>query len=414
MRLFHKFDSSNLGWTFVVILFFLGFCLRLVVFIEPHREGDELIYRALVNQLNNNNGYTLQGTTLLEDGIIDRNEYDHPLFFHPPGGIGLFWLFYRVLGYWGYPLVQVFCYVLFFWSMILLASLIGLSSSSVGLALVGGLSAFTPIMAHVTTNYWLDGPLLGFSTLAAVVFIWAVVRNSYLTACVAGVILGYASLIKITAFLIIPGITILSWIFLKPPKWGLFIRFCICLLLPAIIVQIPWEIWQWIKLGTPFPGWSGKPSETLIASNRYVHYLTVIRSPWTYLSLTPRIVWTFIPCILLYISLWNDKTIRWYGLSFFTWIFIVLSFHIALGFLGYSKVIRYVILITPASTMLFSLLMAKAIPNLRLSKPFSAINLLSVIIVGISGIAFFMEIAAGIKSSFSYNADLIIPMFGNF
>lgn len=412
MLLLQKNGSLGLTRNFLVILFLLGLCLRFVVFIGPHRERDELIYINLVEQLDSGNHYSLQGSHLIEQGIIDRNQYNKQIFFHPPGGIVLFWLFYRMLGHWGYPLVQVFSYVLFFWSMVLLASLLDLSSSDTMLFIVAGLSAFSPIMAHVSTHYWLDGPLLGFATLAAAVFIWAVVRESLLWACIAGVLLGYATLIKVTAFLVIPGVAVLAWSLLKPPKRGSFFRLLACLLVPAIVVQLPWEIWQWIKLGTPFPGWAGKPSDSLVESNSYIHYVTVTRSPWIYLSLLPRILCTLVPSILLYVLILDTKTVRWFGLSFITWIFIVLSFHITLGFVGYSKLMRYVILITPASTLLFSSVMAEAIRTLRLCKTVSYRKMLTAVLITISVLSFFMEIAAGVKSSILYNSALMYPLFG--
>jgi hypothetical protein len=55
--------------------------------------------------------------------------------------------------------------------------------------------------------------------------------------------------------------------------------------------------------------------------------------------------------------------------------------------------------------------MAEAIRGLRLSGAISARNKLFAIIVAISGLAFFMEIAAGGNSIF-YNKDLIFPILG--
>jgi len=98
--------------------------------------------------------------------LIDRAGYDHPLFFHPPGGIALDWIFYKTLGDWGFAYAQLFSYAVFFGSMMLLAFVLGLGSSTLGLTLVAGLSAFDPMVAHVATRFWLDGPLVAFTTLA--------------------------------------------------------------------------------------------------------------------------------------------------------------------------------------------------------------------------------------------------------
>jgi len=77
-------------------------------------------------------------------------------------------------------------------------------------------------------------------------------------------------------------------------------------LVPALIVQFPWEVWQWMALASPFPGLAGKPSFNLIEHNSYVRYLTVGRPAWIYLTLTPRIVWTLIPSFLLFALLWKE------------------------------------------------------------------------------------------------------------
>ena len=75
---------------------------------------------------------------------------------------------------------------------------------------------------------------------------------------------------------------------------------------------------------------------------------------------------------------------------------------------------RYVILITPASVILFSLLMDEAIRRLKLGGMSSVRKNTSYIIVIISTVVFLMEIVAGIKSSLFYNYDLIIPLIGGY
>lgn len=405
---------ANWQWILVIVLFLLGLSQRLAVFNGPHDEGDEFIYGALVEQLEKGNGYTLQGTPLLEYGLVDKEQYGKKLFFHPPGGIGLFWLSSRLLGPKGLPFVQVFSYALFFWSMVFLTHLLGLSSSKIGLFIAAGLCAFNPIMAHVSTHYWLDGPLLGFSALSAAIFIWAVMRKNLIWACMAGVILGYASLIKITAFLAAPGLIILSWPLLEKPRANAFLGLAACLVMPALIVQLPWEIWQWIEFGTPFPGWAGKPSKSLIESNRYVHYLTVVRSPWIYLTMLPRIAWTIVPAAVLYVFTSGNKTVRWLGLALLVWIFTVLSFHIILGFQGYSKVIRYVILIVPPAVLLFSMVFSEAVRRFGADETGAVGKAAYAFLIIVSALAFIMEIAAGIKSSILYGNDLIVPLLGGF
>lgn len=399
-------------WKIIIVLFFLGLCARSVVFIGPHREGDEVIYMTLVDQLDRGNGYTLQGTRLLDGGDIDGTGYDRPYFFHPPGGVGLFWVFHRIFGSSGYPLVQIFCYALFFWSMMLLARLLGIASSRTGLIAAGALSAFTPIMGHVAASYWLDGPQLAFCAAAAALFLQAAVRGSSVRACIAGALLGYATLIKITALLIIPGVVLLAWSLQESKSVSPLIRPLFFFLFTALIVHLPWEIWLWIKVGTPFPGWAGKPSENLVATNSYVRYLTVVRSPWIYLTLLLRILWTIPAGILLLLSEWKNGSVRYRSVSLYVWIATVLAFHIILGHMGYSKVIRYVILVTPATILAFSLLAAEAAGRINLRAPFRSGNTTTAAVLTIACAAFLLEIAAGVHTVIHHDMNLILPIIG--
>ncbi len=418
--------GSQARWKLVAILFVMGLLMRIPVFREDHREGDELIYMSLVAQLDAGHGYTLHGSPIIDQGIIDKEQYDRPLFFHPPGGTLVNWLFWKIFGQYGFPLVQVFSYALFFWSMILLAQSLNPASTNVGMAAVAILSAFSPIMAHVTTKFWLDGPLLAFTTLGAAVFIRAVTKNKVRWSFVSGILLGFASLIKAVAFLVIPGLLLLAWFLLqdqpKPAKkWkkqqsrlSRFLGFALILVVTAVLIQIPWEIWQWVVCGSPFPGWAGKPSDTLLANNDYVYFLTVVRSPWIYLTLTVRVLWTLIPAVLLYFLLWKKKTVRQMGFSLFSWILIITLFHVMIGYWGYSKVLRYIILITPASIILFALLLDEAVNMLREKELTSNMKRATVGLIVVSVAAVFMEVATGVYTSFAVQRDLILPILGKF
>jgi len=134
-------------------------------------------------------------------------------------------------------------------------------------------------------------------------------RQSPRLAVVAGLVLGYASLIKVTAFLAVPGALLLARSQAHPPSLRTTLRFALLFLLPAVVVQLPWELWQWLAVGSPFPGWAGMPSERTIALNDFISYVTVVRSPWVYLTLTPIVVWTLVPgTMMLLLSLGDRKS----------------------------------------------------------------------------------------------------------
>jgi 4-amino-4-deoxy-L-arabinose transferase-like glycosyltransferase len=464
----------RLRWWLVTGLFVVGLLLRLPMMGGPHREGDEVIYRSLVGQLEQGHGYTLQKSILVERGIIDRYQYDRPLFHHPPGGIALFWLSHQVFGESGLPLVQLFSFSLFFWSMSLLAHALGVSKSDLGLFLVALLSSFNPIVAHVTTKYWLDAPLLAFASFGAALFMVSFVktraatvgrmatggpvkrskrpssgqraigragqtspnarpagRRYALLAIAAGAIIGYASLIKVTALVVLPCVFLLCLALTPPPKWKSLLLHALFFVVPALVVQAPWELWQWAAVGSPFPQWAGKPSATLVESNRYVHFLTVVRSPWVYLTLTPMVMATILPSLALLVLFYlpEEKTdslssgfplrpevargfllmssARALATACLLWLLVVIGFHIALGFAGYSKLLRYIILATPASILLPALLAPHAWDTL--SSKGSLVRVLRLPIMLCLAVGTVAEVAVGISAAFHVQQTLIVP-----
>lgn len=305
-------------------------------------------------------------------------------------------------------MVQMATYSLFFWAMVLAACLLGLPPLAV--VITGVLSAVNPIIVHVNTHFWLDGPLVAFCVLSLALFIRASDKKSFLMAAAAGVVLGLASLIKITAFLVMPGFALLSLVLLARPKFKAFIGLSACLFAVALLVQLPWEIWQWMVLGTPFPGWAGKPSQALIASNDYVRYLTVVRPSWIYLTLLPKVMWAIVPALVFYAVTFKDEKVRWVGAAFILWIATVLIFHIVLGARGYSKVLRYVILAAPPAILLFS--MTTAVIFRRFNEGGAGARRVYGFLLLVAAAAVLLEAAAGVKSTDLYAIDLIFPLFG--
>ena len=235
-------------------------------------------------------------------------------------------------------------------------------------------------------------------------------NRSVFGAVAAGFVLGLASLIKITAFLVMPGFALLALVLLERPKLKLFIGLSACLFATALLVQLPWEIWQWMVFGTPFPGWAGKPSQALIESNQYVRYLTVVRSPWIYLTLLPKVMWAIVPALVFYILTFKDPKARGVGAAFILWIATVLVFHVVLGARGYSKVLRYVILAAPPAILLFSMTVPLILTRFREGVGNARRMYGALLIVAV--LAVLLEAAAGVKSTALYAIDLIFPLFG--
>src|SRR5271156_3887855 len=131
--------DSRTFWIAIWAVFLLGLSLRVIsldltpgadilsnatrwdpVGYAPYLEDDERIYIALTEQLETGKGYTLQGNPILREPWISLEQYDRPLFQHPPGGIALFYLTHRVFGNPGYALAQVLSFCIFFWGVLLL------------------------------------------------------------------------------------------------------------------------------------------------------------------------------------------------------------------------------------------------------------------------------------------------------
>jgi 4-amino-4-deoxy-L-arabinose transferase-like glycosyltransferase len=310
--------------------------------------------------------------------------------------------------------------------MLFLAHALAITKSDTGLFLVALLSSFNPIMAHVTTKFWLDAPLLAFATLGSALFLHSLKKKNLAIAVAAGIVVGYASLIKLTAFLIVPGIFLVCIATLRPLKWKTFLAHALCFAIPAVIVQTPWEIWQWMAVGSPFPQWPSKPSETLLRSNRYVYFVTVVRSPWTYLTTTPMVVTTIIPSVALlllsYVRKEDDGNansgaahlstsyVRAAASACLLWMSIVIAFNMALGFAGYSILLRYIILLTPASVLLPSLLVPHCM-ELRSHEGLFA-SKFGLFLLVCSAVGILAEVATGINAALHVQRALIVPFTG--
>ncbi len=358
-------------WRVPAIYFALGLVFRILALRGSHFEGDEIVHRILVHQLETGQGYTLHGTPLLGTHW-PAEMYDKPLFHHPPGGIALFWMLHFLLGNVGFAVAQLLSYAAFFWGMLSLAGAVCGPLKGHRLHLAAALAAFTPIMSHVMQRYWLDGPMLGFSTLAGALFIAAAARGSLSRTVNAGLVMGYASWIKTSSFMIVPGLLLLAWALAAPEARRRTFLLASVFVGLALLIQLPWEIWQWLAQGSPFPAWAGRPSPQLIAENPYVRFVTVTRPPWVYLQLLPVAVCTVIPSILCLLLGGLAPRTRRIGLALIGWMGFVLAVDIALGFIGYSKLLRYAVLLTPATVLLFTLTAGEVWDRLtgaRASKP---------------------------------------------
>lgn len=372
-------------------------------------EQDEKIYVALVEQLNAGKGYTLQGHPILKDLVGEQ--YGYELFFHPPGAVALFWVFQHVFGERGFGLVQVFSYAVFFWSLLWLGSILIRPFDDVAAITLAILGSITPIMAFVMGRFWLDGPIIAFATLAAAVFLAGVVRGRMWLIGAGGAILGYAILIKLTSVLIVPALLMLAWALRPRETWRQYAVWAGVLVGVAFLVQVPWELWQWHVVGSPFPSWAGKPATRLVQSNQFVYFQTVVRGPWSYVQLLPQVIWTLIPSLIMWIVARRLRDVGRVGAGLVCWIVMIVVAHMILGAMGYSKIVRYIVLVTPATCLLFALTFSATLDRLR-QRGGMALGTVLLLVLAIGGLG--LEVAQGLKTSLHDNArgDMLTPLPG--
>jgi 4-amino-4-deoxy-L-arabinose transferase-like glycosyltransferase len=321
---------------FLIPFLFLaaGLVLRANVFDLPHREGDERIYLALIEQVRAGHGYTLQGHPILEQDWMVREQYDTRVFYHPPLGIAL-------MAILGPDVAQLAAFVVFFAATWALANEALPRCSRLTVA---ALAAATPIVAHVTTHRWLDGPQVAAVAVAAWLTTRALARGGTGAALGAGAAMGAAMLVKLNSAVAIPPIVLLAWTVSTGRPRGLRLRQIGWALGVAALCALPW-----IAIAPP---WPGKPSARLIAENPFIRVVTVERTPWSYLRLLPTTVWSLVPSLAIAALLapkGRERGIVW---SLCAWIAIVTAVAMGLGALGYSKLLRYVVLTAPATVLL--------------------------------------------------------------
>jgi 4-amino-4-deoxy-L-arabinose transferase-like glycosyltransferase len=343
--------SSERGRIPFLVLLAAGLLLRAAIFELPHREGDERIYAALIEQLRAGRGYTLAGHPILDQDWMIRDQYDTPVFYHPPAGIAWMALFQALLGPRGLDVAQLAAFVVFFAAMWGLAREALPAFTPATRWAVGALAAATPIVAHVSVHRWLDGPQVAAVAVGAWLTVRALRRGGRLSAVGAGAALGVAMLVKVNAAVAVPPILALAWAVSPERPARERVGLVLGIAGVAALAVLPWIV--------AAPGWAGKPSARLVAENPFVRHVTVERSAWVYSRLLPTTIWTLVPSLAVGAVLGTRGRERSLVGVLLLWIATVTGLAIVLGGLGYSKLLRYVVLVTPATVLLAGWAVAK-------------------------------------------------------
>lgn len=390
----------------IALIFALGLLVRANALQGPHLENDEQVYRALTVQLLEHRGYNLLGTDAPPE-VLPREMYGRPLFYHhPPGGIALFAVLLGTIGPLGFGVAQLLAYAAYFIGLLRLRAAAFGAGTAIERLTVAVLAAFSPIGAHVGVHHWLDGPLLAAATLAAAPLLDALRARDLHRAALAGALVGLASWVKVTALLVLPGVALLAWA-LEPGagRDARMWRAVAVAVAAALVVLAPWPLWQWVVLGPPWLLDPGKPTAALIASNPFEHRVVAERTAWSYLPLLVTTLWTLVPAAL--IALTGGRQVRRVALALLGWMAVVVIPHMVLGARGYPKLLRFVILATPAAALLAALAVRRLIGSRGGGRPpawwWAGCAAL--------GIGVVLEVAHGIVVAVIQNQALILPLF---
>ncbi|MGZ6468774.1 MAG: hypothetical protein ACXWQJ_15850, partial [Bdellovibrionota bacterium] len=112
-------------------------------------------------------------------------------------------------------------------------------------------------------------------------------------------------------------------------------------------------LWLWYSNALHYG--PGRPSAELIAMNEFVRFVTIGISPMAFLASFFKVVSTALPAILLagYSFFWRERKFGPRELLVL-WVLMLCLFYFFLGCIGYSKVLRYLLLTTPATCLLFA------------------------------------------------------------
>jgi 4-amino-4-deoxy-L-arabinose transferase-like glycosyltransferase len=220
-------------------------------------------------------------------------------------------------------------------------------------------------------------------------------------------------LVKMNAVIAVPGIATLAWIAAPDRPAREKLRTLAIASGVATVCVVPWLIAELRVFGTVFPVWAGKPSARLVAENPFIHQVTAVRTPWAYLRLLPQSVWTLAPSLLtLAVSRPAPRT-RWLAAALTVWITVVASVNIALGAAGYSKLLRYLVLMAPATVVLFGLAATEAARLLATAAKGTPRRAGAFVLASVLFSGFVLEVAQGVTTIRVYpDRAWIRPLIG--
>ena len=230
-----------------------------------HLEGDELVFRTLVEQVQGSFfNYSLRGTPLLAQ--LNKQNYDLPIFFHPPAFVYTTVL----LGFLPVPLVPVLMNLGTVALVFFIARRLYDDERALWAAF---LAAVCPVMWFLSQKIWLDNMVILTTTASVAAALWAAEQGREWAYAVAGAVLGLAILTKVTAVLICLPVAAFLW---QRDAGGITLSKAAAFVLPAALLAGWWELTlhafnnQWLP--------SAFPNPEMIAQFPFV--AAIVARPW--------------------------------------------------------------------------------------------------------------------------------------
>lgn len=389
-----------------MFFFAIGCFLRMPFIAISHNEGDEIIYQTLVDQISGTGGYSLQNSPVMANSFFIKSHYNTPLFFHPPMGIYVFRTFKIMFGRIGLFFAQLACFFLFYVAVQIAVYLY--AGSSLLTAFIGGaLAAFSPIVVQTNMKIWIDNPKIAFASLAFSMVLLAYHQRSRLISVCSGVLFFAAVFTKLDAALMLPVVASAMLglgDFKKTDSYHALIKFLVSPLCGVSVAILIWLIWSHITTGSFFFGNPGMPSPELLANNAFIRHVTNDRPFYYYLYAIPIVYPTLVWSIVALFFFRVEKV--WQMRPLVCSILLIVFIYTVLGYLGYSKLLRYVSLIAPLSAVLFSGLFSQVF-RLSMLRP----SWEGALYCGLGFLALLGETFQGIKTALLFPNDALIRLF---
>jgi hypothetical protein len=353
---------NRLYWAGALAIFLIALATRATIFQYGIDEGDELIYKALVEQLFHGHGYTLHGHPLIANDWIAKTQYDAPMFYHPPLAIYFFYGVAKAVGMrlWGLQLAQILSFALFYSCGLYLTQAYVPKLSASAKVLVAAVLAFLPIYAHANMKVWIDNPRVAFFTLHWALVTAAFQKKAWWLYGAAALTALLATLCKIDGLLALPFAYAMAYTLVPKAGKGRALFF-----LSALLAANFAAAGLWLYVSEALKYGSGRPSAELLALNPFIRLVTVEMSSWQFLVDYFKEEATILPSffMLLFCQLGKQKEKKAKQRLFTIgprlilalWIMSHCAVYAILGCFGFSKVLRYIVMTTPAEALLFAL-----------------------------------------------------------